>query len=129
MSDIEKSLEEKLRSNLLHILFHGTTKEKADKILKEGFKPWSYFSKDLAEALMYGDYVFEVLFEHKYSPTWFEHFRSWQIKNRKHISPTQIITLRKYSSEEVFANEETRKEVGKRSLEYYDEVGRYSGYE
>ena len=117
--------EKKLRSNLLHILFHGTTKEKAEKISKEGFNPWSYFAKDLAEALMYGDYIFEVLWKHDCAPEWFEHFRSWQIKNRKHIPITRIITLRKYSREEIFANEKIRDEVGRRNLEYYNKVERY----
>lgn len=125
----KEELEAKLRSKLLHIVYHGTTKEKAEKILREGFKPWSYFAKDLCEALMYGNYVFEVAMEHKHAPKWFEHFRCWQIKNRKQILPTQIISLRIYSREEVFVNKSIRKEVGKRDLEYYNKVGRHGEYE
>jgi len=125
-----QKIEKELRSKLLHIVYHGTSKEKAESILKEGFKPWTYFAKDLSEALMYGGgYVFEVVMEHKGAPEWFEHFRCWQIMNRKHIPITKIITLRKYSREEIFANEKVRKKVFKRSLEYYHKIGRYGEYE
>jgi len=118
--------EKELRSNLLHIVYHGTNKENAEMILKEGFKPGTYFAKNLAEALMYGGgHVFEVLMKHKHDPYWFEHFRCWQISNKNHLPISKIITLRVYSRKDIFADESIRKEVGRRGIEYYNKVGRY----
>ena len=121
-----KAEEKMMRGNLLHIIFHGTTREKAEKILVKGFKPHTYFAKDLEEALEHGDgHVFEVLFEHKYAPEWFENFRCWQLKNKNRIPPSKIITLRKYSRKELFADESIRDEVGRRNIKYYNRFGRY----
>jgi len=125
-----RKLEKQLRSKLLHIVYHGTSKKNADAIMKEGFKPWTYFAKNLSEAINYGrgkkyTYVFAVAIEHKKSPEWFEDWISWQIMNREHIPITQILNLRKYSRKEIFLNRELWNEVGKRSLEYYKEFERY----
>jgi len=122
----QRKLEKKLRNRLLHIVYHGTTKENADKILKEGFKPWTYFAKNLAEALYYGGgYVFAVAIEHNKSPEWFENWLGWQIMNHEHIPITQIVNLRKYSREEIFTNKPLWNEVGRRGIEYYNKVEKY----
>jgi len=48
------------------ICFHGTKRQNAYKILKTGFKKWTYFAKHLEDALGYGGkYVFEIYFETK----------------------------------------------------------------
>jgi len=122
--------EKVLRNRLLHIVYHGTTKKNAEKILKEGFKEYTYFAKNLAAAIGFGGgYVFAVALGHKYAPEWFEHFRCWQIMNKKRVPVSQIVSLRKYSFEELKVNEKLRKKVFKRSLEYYNKVGRYGVYE
>lgn len=127
---MDKKKELKLRNRLLHIVYHGTTEENAKKILKEGFKEYTYFAKNLADAIGFGGgYVFAVALEHKYASEWFEHFRCWQIKNKNHIPITKIVSLRKYSIEELFRNKKKGKEVFERSLEYYKKIGRYGELE
>ena len=127
---MNKEEEEKLKNNLLHIVYHGTTKENADKILKEGFKEYTYFAKNLKDAIGFGGgYVFEVVMEHKCASEWFEHFRCWQMMNREHIPPSKIVSLKRYDKDEIFVNEKLRHKVFERSLEYYNKVGRYGKYE
>jgi len=110
----ESETEEKLRNNLLHILYHGTSKENADKILKEGFNKYTYFAKNLNDALMMGgEYVFGVAFKHYKAPDWFENFRCWQIRNKRHIPPSKIVGLVKYSMEEILINKELSNKVFK----------------
>ncbi len=122
--------ERTLRNRLLHIVYHGTSEENTKKILKEGFKEYSYFAKNLADAIsMGGPYVFGVVIEHKKAPEWFEHFRCWQIRNKELIPPSKIVSLRKYSSEDLLINKKLSKKVFERSLEYYNEIGRYGDLE
>lgn len=128
--DVNSQVELELRNNLLHIVYHGTSKENAEKILRDGFKKYTYFAKNLRDAIGFGGgYVFEVVLKHNHNPEWFEHFRCWQTMNKEHISPDKIVSLKKYSEKEVFVNEELRRDVFRRSLEYYHKVGRYGGYE
>jgi len=120
--------EEKLRNDLLHILFHGTSKENADRILIEGFQPYTYFAKNLRDAInMGGEYVFFVMFEHKITPEWFENFRCWQIRNKHHIPPNKIVSLKRYSVDSIFNNKKLANRIFKRSLHYYNEIERFEG--
>lgn len=119
-----KELE--LRNTLLHILYHGTSKENANKILKDGFDPYTYFAKNLRDAInMGGEYIFEVMFEHKIAPNWFENFRCWQIRNKQHIPPNNIVSLKQYSISEIFANKKLANQVFQTSLEYYNQIERF----
>lgn len=55
----------------MSILYHGTTKENADIIIKEGFKKGTFFARHLESSLHYGgDYIFEVLFEYDTGEYW-----------------------------------------------------------
>jgi len=125
-----RKLEKQLRSKLLHILYHGTTKKTAAIIMKEGFKPWTYFAKNLSEAINYGrgkkyTYVFAVVMEHKLAPEFFEGWLKWQIMNHDHIPVTKILNLRKFSRKVIFLNKELWNEVGRRNIEYYMKFERY----
>jgi len=115
--------EKKMRKSLLHILYHGTCKENAEKILKEGFKQYTYFSKDLASAIsMGGKYVFGVEFKHDGAPDWFEGWRAWQIRNKRKIHPKHIVFLRKFNKEDLFLNKKLSHKIFNRNLKYYNEV-------
>ncbi len=68
----------------MEVLFHGTTKENAKIILKEGFKVGTYFGRHLEDALhMGGNYIFEVLFEEDTGDY-------WEIRNGERIPTNRI---------------------------------------
>lgn len=77
----------------LEVLYHGTKfKYTADQILKDGFKPWTFFSKDLNDAQgMGGKYVFTVVFDKADIPD------NWQVRCENQISTDRIIQLHKVS--------------------------------
>lgn len=90
------------------IWYHGTTKQNAQSILKNGFKKHTYFTWDLAAALtMGGDYVFAVFFPGKDTSTY------WEIITTRKILPSKILHCYKFKSEEVFVNSKAILETGK----------------
>jgi hypothetical protein len=53
------------------VWYHGTTKENAENILKEGFRAGTYFGQHMEDALHFGgDIVFEVWFSKPPSEDW-----------------------------------------------------------
>lgn len=86
----------------LCICCHGTNKENAENILKNGFRAWTYFAQHLEDALGYGgSYVFEVCFETK------KVSKHWQFMIRKRYSPKKIVSLKYYPKRRVI--EENKK--------------------
>ena len=84
------------------IIFHGTNKEKAEKILKEGFKPDTYFALHLEDSLEFGgEYVFYVAVECGE--------KNWQPRFAKRISTNRIIQLIKVSPKIIYENNEVSK--------------------
>lgn len=75
--------------------WHGTSKERAEKILKEGFKPWTYFAKSIEQSLfMGGEYIFGVAFQlDKFKEPFHKDPEAWQFMNSKWIKPDKIIAL------------------------------------
>ena len=74
------------------IHWHGTWKEQADAILREGFAPNTHFAMHMEDALAFGGpFVFEV---------WFD-FKSvdWQFVSDSVIPPDRIKSLTKFQSE------------------------------
>lgn len=95
------------------IVYHGTNKEAADIILKEGFKEWSYFAINLDDALAFGGpYIFRVVLSiHKDN-------KNWQPRNREAIGVDKIVELRHYDEHEVlYENDEASKDVAKEANE------------
>jgi hypothetical protein len=76
----------------LVVLYHGTKfKYVADQILKVGFKTWTFFSRDLNDALrMGGKYVFTVVFDKADIPD------NWQVRCENQIPPDRIIQLYRF---------------------------------
>jgi hypothetical protein len=97
----------------LEVLYHGTKfKKDADKILKEGFKAWSYFATDLGTALgQGGKYVFEVVFLKKDLPDY------WQVRCEQKIQPDRIIRMCKYKETELIKNKVLQNKVFDNALE------------
>jgi len=88
----------------MQVVWHGTNKENAAAILKEGFKPRSYFAAHLEDAVsMGGPYIFEVWFE--------EEFRaeSWQIVIREAVPPERILRHYKVDRTSIFENKDAQR--------------------
>jgi hypothetical protein len=78
----------------LNICFHGTDERGAKAILRDGFKPWTYFAAHLEDAMAFGGpFVFEVWF--KATPS------DWQFKVRRRIPTKQIRSLTRYSAQHI----------------------------
>lgn len=96
------------------VLYHGTKfKYNAFKILKEGFKEWSYFSSNLNNAVGFGGkYVFEVVFLKSDLPDY------WQVRCENRIPPERIVRMSKYKSQEIIKNKTLEKKVFSNALEF-----------
>jgi len=104
----EPSVETKIEYKLW---YHGTNKESASKILKNGFKEGTYFARHLEDALGFGgEYVFEVALKlnHKY----------WELITKDVISADRIVRLKKYKRPNIeFENKKLGDEVFNWNLE------------
>jgi hypothetical protein len=91
----------------IEVLYHGTKfKKDADKILKDGFSPWSYFAADLNTAIgQGGKYVFLVCFLKSELPD------NWQVRCENRVLPDRIMSMSKFKEEEIFVNKITRSKV------------------
>lgn len=105
---------------MARMYFHGTSAENAAKIIKHGFKPGTYFARDLSNSLAFGgDHVFWVLFEE--NP--FEHADddAWQVVIRDSVPPSMIVYLRIYSVQTTYYNAEVSRRL--RTLVLRQEYG------
>ena len=110
-----------MTEEMCYILYHGTNKKAAYNILKYGFDQYTYFSKNMHNALRYGgSYIFEVMFPRSYAPKWFENELCWQIRCREIISPDKIVGLHKITTKTLTDNKKLRDEIFKRTLPYYE---------
>lgn len=91
----------------MKICYHGTNKTNADRILKEGFKPYTYFSRHLESALCYGgEWVFEVCFDETKVPD------NWQFIIKTQRGPENIVGLKHYKNIELIKeNKELRNKI------------------
>jgi len=90
--------------------YHGTAKENAESILKEGFHDWTYFSDHLEDAIGYGGpYVFEVFFEQDMFEEDLEECREWQFRWPEPIPPSEIHTLINYNPDGIHWNPDVEK--------------------
>lgn len=77
-----------------NIGYHGTDHASAQIILREGFKPWTYFAAHLEDALAFGGpFVFEVWFRRPPD--------DWQFTVSRRVMPRQIRALTRYSSQHI----------------------------
>jgi len=89
------------RRQPLTVWYHGTSKENAESILREGFRVGTYFGKDLADALfMGGAYVFAVSF-----PKSTRSEAGWQMTINEPVPVGRIVQLRHYQTELLYENE------------------------
>ena len=89
----------------LSIWFHGTTKENYESILKNGFKPGTFFAQHLEDSIhMGGDVAFEVIFYEK--PTEY-----WEYICSETIPPNRIRTVIDYSPNVLYHSTKADKEI------------------
>jgi len=101
------------------ICYHATrTKEVAEKILREGFKPWTYFAKNLQGSIWIGEYVFAVAFRVKDMKDFWEDPWAWQFMCRDWIPPERIVALHYIKRETVYFNKSLRWFVFKTCVEH-----------
>ncbi len=88
------------------IYYHGTNKEKAEKILSNGFQSGTYFTWDLHSALVMGGmWIFGIYFKDK------EIEDCWEWISPEPILPDKILYLRKFSIECIHDNENAQEEI------------------
>ena len=77
------------------IAYHGTNKEAARSIIREGFRPETYFAYDKYAAIIYGGpYVFAVKFCDD-PAMWHGEEDGWQFHTDIHLPTTTIIGFTK----------------------------------
>jgi hypothetical protein len=97
----------------MSIYYHGTTKEKADLILKSGFKEGTYFTWDLHSALVMGGmYVFGIWFKDK-SPE----KSYWEYITSTKIPKSRILYLKKFSVKNIYGNPKEDRKI----KQYYND--------
>ena len=90
------------------VYYHGTNKENAELILKQGFREWTHFTWDLHSALVMGGmYIFGIYFPD------LDITQNWQWRNPERIPPHQILYLRKFSIDCIYDNDITMGEVNR----------------
>lgn len=90
------------------VYYHGTNKENADIILKEGFKEGTYFSWDLHSALAFGGmHILAVYFPDKEIKDY------WEWISDKIIPAEEILYYRIFTVECVYDNEDAREVLTK----------------
>lgn len=89
------------------IYYHGTSEENAKLILKEGFKPYTYFTWNLHASLtMGGMWIFAIYFEDKSTEKDY-----WEWRNKEVILPDKIMWLRKFDIDLIYDNEKEQERV------------------
>jgi len=94
------------------IVFHGVNNlKKAERILKEGFKPNTYFALHFEDALEYGGkYIFYVVLKCD--------DKNWQPRPRKVVSTGRITRLISINPKELYEDDSVRIKYFGRSREY-----------
>ncbi len=83
------------------IVYHGTTKENAENISKNGFKSNTYFALNLADALEFGGkYIFSVVLNCI--------DKNWQPRPRRAVSKNRIVRLIKVNPKMIYDNDAVR---------------------
>lgn len=86
-------LDQKGPTKPMQIVYHGTDEATAKKILKNGFKPGTFFAIHLEDSLGFGgNYIFEVAVESHKIPK----ASDWEFIATDRVPPSQIVELRHY---------------------------------
>jgi len=104
-----------MTTKVLKICYHGTTRENAEKIAEEGFNQYTFFARNLQDAIGYGGlYIFLVAFRASEIPD------DWQFISREHIGPERIVCLKLYQVQTLKENEELADKVFESNIKLYE---------
>ena len=93
----------------MKVWYHGTSEDAAQRILQEGFKPGTYFARNLADSLhMGGTVLFEVVFDE--DPTDY-----WEVITG-YIPPDRILMAYRVRPEILFHDKDLRERLVVSSL-------------
>ena len=96
----------------MRIWFHGTDKEAADIIMKDGFRDGTCFAAGLQDALQFGGpYVFDVILRIDQENT-----DMWQVYVDGEVVADQIVGLKKFDELIIYDNSDARNELFQRAL-------------
>ena len=88
------------------ICYHGTDEKASEFILKEGFKPDTWFARHLEDAIGFGgSHIFEVMFNVDGLPS------SWQFHYLARVSADRIVAYHIVQKRTIFSNEKLREEI------------------
>lgn len=88
----------------MKICYHGTDAKNAQSILKQGFRPETWFAAHLEDALEFGgNHVFRVVFDDP--PDY------WQFFINRWIKPDQIVGYEVYQVEQIINKIELREKL------------------
>ncbi len=88
----------------MKICYHGTNLKNASAIRKKGFRPETWFAKNLQDALSFGGlHLFEVVFDNPPD--------NWQFHTAIWISPDKIAKYMIYERQTEFENKTLQKLV------------------
>lgn len=93
----------------MKICYHGTSRKNARSILKQGFRPETWFARNLQDAVGFGgSHVFEVAFD---SARFNLEPDDWQFFTREWIKPDKIVSYTIYNIKRLMDNKELRGKV------------------
>ena len=93
------------------ICYHGTDRKAAKAILREGFKPDTWFAQHLEDAVGYGGvHIFEVVFDVNGLPS------DWQFHNLGVVTVDRIVSHYVFEKKTVFNHKKLREEVFKSNI-------------
>ena len=88
----------------MKICYHGTTRKNARSILKQGFRPETFFARNLQDAVGFGgSHVFEVAFDDVPD--------HWQFFLLEWIKPDRIVSYTIYNARRLMDNADLRGQV------------------
>lgn len=102
----------------LRIVYHGTrSQEAADSITKIGFKPSTYFAKDLGDSVEYGGaWIFEVCIPYEKHEEFFKEEEVWQCRHWEAIPPEMIVAHYIITKKDILNNWKLRMKVHHHAL-------------
>ena len=86
--------------------WHGTNQQNAEKILKEGFKAWTYFACHFEDAIEFGS---DFVFLGEFASDEFDGGgpNEWQFRFATIVQPKKIISLVEYTERTLFSRSPT----------------------
>lgn len=88
------------------ICYHGTTKENAHSIAKDGFRAGTYFATHLEDAIAFGGpWVLEAAFPKSAVPDY------WEFIISEVVPPERIVAISRHDVTMLYLNEELQDEV------------------